>query len=486
VTRRFAIPNLIGLLVLAGALVAAGAGSAGANVGVLALGNTGTWSSPVVPPGADPLAIGVHSIVLHTGKVLVFGQNIVTKAKSARAYVYDPATGNATEDDPPAGANIECAGAVPLADGRVLVVGGHGANLTGVPYIYLFDPVDLSWTRQPDSPLGRYYPTVVRLPDGNVLILGGKASDGTYNQTVELYVPPVAPSNVGTLSVVGPLRDTQMYSRPWVMPDGIVLDALPSKMQTVTPGTWSWANLAKPSAGTNGMTGALLPGSPAGSTRILLGGGGKTTVRVFDYATPSAGWHSVASLPNVRAHMSPVLLPDGSLLGVGGNTSGQFVGPELSALDYSPRANTWTTWASQQMRRGYHSTAVLLPDGRVLSAGDTGSGGGNATVEVFSPPYLSAGPRPVIDAAPTEITHGGTFAITTTSTSSTAVLMSPGAATHTVDMNGRYIALAVTPTTDGLSIVAPSGNVAVSGWYMLFVVDPTGVPSVASWVHISG
>ena len=485
-TRRFAVPSLVALLVLAGALVAAEASTAGANVRALATGNIGTWSAPVVPPGADPLAIGVHSIVLHTGKVLVFGQNVATKAKSARAYVYDPATGIATEDDPPAGANVECSGAVPLADGRILVVGGHGANDTGVPYIYLFDPVDLSWTRQPDSPLGRYYPTVVRLPDGNVLILGGKAIDGTYNQSVELYLPPVAPSNVGALSVVGPPRDTQMYSRPWVMPDGSVLDALPGKMQTVTPGTWSWGALAKPSAGSNGMTGALLPGSPAGSTTILLGGGGKTTVRVFDYTNPTAGWRSVASLPQVRAHMSPVLLPDGTLVGIGGNTSGQFVGPQLSALDYNPTANTWTTWASQQMRRGYHSTAVLLPDGRVLSAGDTGSGGGNATVEVFSPPYLSAGSRPVVDAAPTEITHGGPFTINTTNTDATAVLMSPGAATHTVDMNGRYVSLASTPTVDGLSVVAPTGNVAVSGWYMLFLVDPTGVPSVASWVHISG
>lgn len=485
-TRRFAVSGLVALAVCASAFVAAAAGPAGAKGLPLVPANVGTWSSAVVPPGADPLAIGVHSVVLHTGKVLVFGQNISTSTGSARAYVYDPASGTATEVNPPAGANIECAGAAPLADGRVLVVGGHGPKETGVPYIYLFDPVLLTWTRQPDSPLGRYYPSVVRLPDGNVLILGGKAKNGTYNQTVEVYVPPVAPANVGTLSVVGTLRDTQMYSRPWVMPDGTVLDALPNKLQTVAPSTWTWSNLTNPQAGANGMTGALLPGSPAGSTKILLGGGGKTTVRVFDYATPLAGWTSVAPLPGVRGHMSPVLLPNGSLLGIGGNTTGLFGGPQLSALDYNPTANTWTVWASQQKRRGYHSTAVLLPDGRVLSAGDTGSGGGGATVEVFSPPYLSAGPRPVIGAAPTEITHGGTFSITTTSTSATAVLMSPGAATHTVDMNGRYVALAVTPTTGGLSVTAPSGTVAVSGWYMLFVVDPSGVPSVATWVHISG
>ena len=133
----------------------------------------------------------------------------------------------------------------------------------------------------------------------NALILGGKGTNGAYNQSVELFTPPVAPATVGTLTVVGPLRNTQMYSRPWVMPDGKVISALPTKLQLVTPGSWTWSSLTSPKAGANGFTGALLPGPPTGSTKIFIAGGGKTTASVFDYANPAAGWHAVASLPNV-------------------------------------------------------------------------------------------------------------------------------------------------------------------------------------------
>ncbi|MDX6307891.1 MAG: hypothetical protein QOI06_937, partial [Nocardioidaceae bacterium] len=139
--------------------------------------------------------------------------------------------------------------------------------------------------------------------------------------------------------------------------------------------------------------------------------------------------------------------------------------------------------ASQIERRGYHSSAVLLPDGRILSAGDTGAQGGGNTMEIFSPPYL-AGPQPTITDAPSQVANGETFTITTPDTTSRAVLMAPGAATHTVDFTARNIPLATTAGAGMITATAPSANVAAPGYYMMFLVDSSGTPSVASWVHV--
>jgi hypothetical protein len=181
--------------------------------------------------------------------------------------------------------------------------------------------------------------------------------------------------------------------------------------------------------------------------------------------------------------MQPVMTPNGTIIGIGGNQKGNFDLPVYSALNYDPQTNTWTTLASQIERRGYHSSAVLLPDGRILSAGDTGAQGGGNTMEIFSPPYLAA-PQPTITDAPSQVANGGTFTITTPDTTSRAVLMAPGAATHTVDFTARNIPLATTAGAGMITATAPSANVAAPGYYMLFLVDSSGTPSVASWVHI--
>jgi hypothetical protein len=141
--------------------------------------------------------------------------------------------------------------------------------------------------------------------------------------------------------------------------------------------------------------------------------------------------------------------------------------------------------AVQTPRRGYHSTALLLPDGRIMSAGDTGSGGGRQLIDFYSPPYLFQGPRPAISSAPSRINYGDTFTIATSGASATrAVLMAPGATTHADEMNARHVELAVTATAGGFTATAPNARVAPPGYYMLFTVTADGIPSVASWIHV--
>src|SRR3954454_5785915 len=171
---------------------------------------TGVWSAPFQPAGSTSRVIGVHSILLHTGKVLLFGS-----LKPTVGYVYDPVTGSTVQSNPPA--DVECGAATPLADGRILVVGGFGTrNGTGIVNILLFDPSTLTWTPQPSTSLGRYYPTVTRLADGRVLLTCGFTTDGSANDTVEVYTPPPAGNSVGTLQRVG-THHNGIYARQWLL-----------------------------------------------------------------------------------------------------------------------------------------------------------------------------------------------------------------------------------------------------------------------------
>jgi hypothetical protein len=153
-----------------------------------------------------------------------------------------------------------------------------------------------------------------------------------------------------------------------------------------------------------------------------------------------------------------------------------------------------------QVTRQYHSTALLLPDGRVLSAGggicgtcdQVGYLAKNA--EIFSPPYLfqadgTAAPRPVIDSAPGTTTYGAQFSIGTADPASIrkVALIRLGAVTHSDNMEQRYIPLAFTAGASSLTATAPvNANVAPPGVYMLFIVDANGVPAVAKMVTVTG
>ena len=96
--------------------------------------------------------------------------------------------------------------------------------------------------------------------------------------------------------------------------------------------------------------------------------------------------------------------------------------------------------------------------------------------------------RPTISSGPTELTYGSAYSLRTTQAAAlrSAVLVRPAAVTHSMDSDQRLVDLAFTKTSSGLSVTVPtSANIAPPGWYMLFVVDGNGVPSIAKWVHLS-
>src|SRR5688572_27721020 len=190
-----------------------------------------------------------------------------------------------------------------------------------------------------------------------------------------------------------------------------------------------------------------------------------------------------------RRQLNATVLPDGTVLVTGGSSAPGFdnaAGAVLNGELWDPSANSFTQLAPGPRYRGYHSVALLLPDGRLLSAG----GDINAhNAELFSPPYLFKGPRPTVTAAPSNITYGQPFVIETPDAASinAVTLVRLSAVTHANNMNQRFVRLAFSAGADRLTVTPPSaGEIAPPGHYMLFLLNGAGVPSVAPIVGLSG
>jgi len=450
--------------------------------------DVGRWSA-AVNPGTK--TVGITAVLLHTGKVLLFGGKYKTTDKNTAAYLFDPETG--TGHEVPAPAAVFCGGITILSDGRMFSSGGADPVPKGIVDQYLFDPISEQWQRQPDTGLGRYYPTATKLADGRVLVTAGNELDGTTTHPyAELFTPPAPNATSGTVERVGGDHVTKYYPRQWLMPDGNVLQMDNRKVYRMDTTGWDWTPL-KPmlvSSGA-GAAGLALPAGPNGSSKVMMIGGlskgtANNRTQRFNYANPAAGWSYGSPMPTTRSHMNVVQVPDGSAFGIGGNSTNLYFDGQTQTMSYDPGTDTWTNLAVQSVRRGYHSTAVLLPDGRIMSAGDGGAGGGRQLIDFYSPPYLFQGPRPQITSTPAQLDYASSFTIGASGpAASRAVLMAPAATTHANEMHARHVELAVTPTTGGFQATAPpSGKVAPPGHYMLFVLTPDGIPSVAEWVHV--
>lgn len=492
----------------------------------------GEWS-----PAFQIPVMGINAVLLPTSKVLLFSYPTRGDIPYAEAWLWTPRDGRDPDAfkkvnppiDPDTGepVNLFCAGNSLLPDGRVLVAGGNlayddpvtGTPHTGLDHLYTFDPWTETWTRQPDLRRGRWYPSQLTMPDGRTVILGGRDETGrAKNRDIELFTPPAA-GEVGTLSLLGgpdvlgragtpPIGS--LYPNMFWMPSGRGLVAGDQRVDSwflnrpSTPTALSWTDAPDAARNHYAGTAVLVPGGTGGSTRVWqIGGQGtagaaSTTSEQFDETNGAAGWRPGASLNVARMNFNTVLLPDGSMVTVGGASA---ITPnawtsteERKQVElWDPATNTWRLGAAQAELRTYHSTALLLPSGRVLSAGDdvNGAVGQDGTLqdtgEVYSPPYLYRGPRPTTTSVPSSVGLGQTFRAGTPSQIARAVLVAPGAVTHTNDMNQRHVELTITGRAQGthVDLRAPAnGNIAPPGYYMLFLLDTKGVPSVARWIRL--
>jgi len=382
---------------------------------------------------------------------------------------------------------------------------------------YEFDPRTERYVRTGDMVKSRWYPTLAELPSGDVLAVSGLDEFGRilpgdnerYVKDQRRWVgAPRLKRVFPTYPALHLMRDGRLFFSG--ANSGYGSDTVGR-----APGLWHLGTnkfqvvpgLRDPHM-TETSSSVLLP--PAQDQRVMIFGGGevgesavstaRTAIADLDEAAPA--YRPGPELPQPARYLSTVLLPDDTVLTTGGSSGyrgGEYRGRTRSDLFnvqiYRPAGNRFETAAESTVGRDYHSEALLLPDGRVITMGGdplydpAGKDPGTfeQRIEVYSPPYLFKGRRPAVGAGPSSVQRGTTVAFATPDAGRVraARLLRPSAVTHVTDVDQRSVALEVTPSANGVALSVPRAKGLVpSGWYLLFLIDDKGVPSTGRWVRV--
>ncbi len=279
-----------------------------------------------------------------------------------------------------------------------------------------------------------------------------------------------------------------LYPFMFVLPNGKVYNAgTKDKTYLLDTTTGVWTPGPTNAFGSSGYaeSGAMYePG------KIIRSGGGDPSIpnaATIDMTVASPSWTQISPMNIPRRRHNMVILADGEVMAVGGTRTGDDLsGAVYEGEIWNPATGQWTLTSPMTYDRMYHSAALLLPDGSVLTSG--GENEGREKAQIYKPPYLFKGPRPTITAAPS-VAPTVRLLMSSTNRPATDIvsvaLMRPAAVTHAFDQNQRYVPLAFSRSGSTLSATAPlNGNIAPPGYYMLIVKDSNGVPSVASCVRV--
>jgi Galactose oxidase-like, Early set domain/Lamin Tail Domain/Glyoxal oxidase N-terminus len=424
------------------------------------------------------------------------------------------------------GRNLFCSGHCWLGDGRLLVAGGQSWNwffqtAWGADHdLHSFDWQSQSWSRHADMPAARYYPTCVTLADGDSLIVGGawtRVPMNRVNHDAERFhwrtstVSPRVPFNPGFIDDLYPFL--QLF--PDGSPQGLlwVHSGRTARLYSPASGAWLAPSFNANSGGSRNYprqgSFALLPLLPQESyrVRLILVGGGSTSrlatdeAEIFEfdaarpeqshYRAPAGGRQGFA-----RFMSDATLLADGSVLisgGAGAGAADHSENPVLTSEIFDPVTETFRPSADINRHRMYHSTALLLPSGRVALSGHTQHWNPehpaeDTTVEIYTPDYLLAGPRPRLTSAPARAAYDELLHLTSPDAGrvSQVALVRAASVTHSNNMDQRWIGLVIESREwGGLSARVPADPaVAPPGHYMIFLLDTAGVPSIARFVFL--
>lgn len=476
----------------------------------------GYWHN-LIPSQVVP----IHAIMLPTGEVLYWDRHEKEWGWDGNPRLFDPRT-NTIRPAAFIDYDIFCSGYAFLESGQLLVAGGHIADGFGEDKMSVYNPFTNEWERFDEMNAGRWYPTATTLANGDIVVMGG-----SFNLNGSLAVnsiPQVWDAiNKRWRTLFGAKHDKQpedpnafptrdyypdhpdYYPFLYSAPNGQVFNAGPQQVARYldTNGIGRWHDLAASGLEYRDYGSSVM----YDDGKVLISGGNprdpqlyieptvrpSTSTQVIDLADATPRWRDVGALNFPRRHLNLTLLPDGTVFANGGSSAPGFDNEEgmvLAAERWDPFTEEWQVMAAQKRYRGYHSTALLLPDGRVLSGGGGHPNplrGAQHNWEIYSPPYLFQGPRPAITTAPPTVRYGEGFAIQTANATPIANVtwIRLSAVTHAFNQSQRINRLDFTQSGTTLTINAPSdANMAPPGHYMLFILDGKGVPSIAKIVQL--
>ncbi|MFN0040229.1 MAG: PA14 domain-containing protein [Burkholderiales bacterium] len=461
------------------------------------------YTLPLVPTTAANLPDG-KVLVWSAEERFSFGANV------GRTYTatFDPATGTSTERTvTESGHNMFCPGTTNLADGRLLVNGGISSARTSI-----FDPAAGTWTSAANMNIARGYNANTILADGSVFTLGGSWSGGVGNKHGEIWTEAggwrrMSGIPIDSMLSVDTSRNFGGDSHFWLIPTGHgrVLHAGPGvKMHLID----TRGNGAVQPMGLRGDDQFSVSGTAVmydigkvlkiGGTPGYEGFDANANAYVIDMGAGGVAVRKLAPMNYARVFHNTVVLPNGQVVIIGGQTRANAFTDNRSVLAaelFDPVTETFTVLPAMTVPRNYHSSALLLPDARVMSTGGGLCGAGCAAnhpdVEILSPHYLfnpdgTPATRPALTAAPTQAAHGTSMTVATNSPVTAFSLVRMSSTTHTVNNDQRRIPLVFSTTgPNTYSVQVPSNTgVALPGLYMLFAMNGDGVPSVARIVRI--
>jgi len=447
----------------------------------------GKWDAPRSTP-----VIGLHLSHLLNGRALLWGHGGEPQLWNPVGGTFTQVTNSTCTN--PSTCELFCSGHTFLADGRLLVAGGHNEALgdnNGLTQASIFDGT--SWQATGSMRYPRWYPTLVTLGNGNVVALSGNQVPGVQATNPERFS--------GGVWTTLASANLSLYPRAFVEPkNGYIYIAGEGASRFLNPaGSGLWSNGPARVVSDRSYGSAVMLDSKV----LYIGGGGsncetnqpKATAEIIDLAAASPTWALTGSMKVPRRQINATILADGKVLVTGGSSQCGFTneaGAVFLAEVWDPATGAWTQLSNASVVRVYHSTTLLLPDGRVLSTG-SGDGGGvtqQRTYEIFSPPYLFKGTRPTYNLARTDMHYGVPFTVATANAASIrkVTLIRLASSTHAFDMGQRLNTLAYQAAADGqsLTLTPPAaGRIAPPGPYLLFILNDKGVPSVAQTILLS-
>ena len=455
------------------------------------LSTSGSWSGVFSWP-----IIGLQSLLTPDGKILSYGTDQAGNQGALIYDVWDPITNTHNTLPNPTHTDEFCAAAeiIPETGGEVLLAGGDARPLgsvnTGVPDTNIFDYKTDSVSPNPSGPMafGRWYPTLITLDTGQLLILGGRDFNGNGVGYPEIFTPGNGWRTLTGAYVSEFYYDTGSYPRAWQSSNGKV----------ITFATNASGNVYAIDPSGNGQVSVVghtpqtfSSGEPAimyaQDHCLILGSDG--SVWLMDISGPTPVFTQTGSLPPDRIWSNLTNLPDGRVMVSGGSqVNNQLTGVDYTVAIWDPSTGLWTsTGANAAEARLYHSTAILLPDDTILSLGGGAPGPlTNLNGEIYTPGYLfdangAAAVRPVIQQAPLDLSPGQTFTVRVDNPANirnTLALMPFGSTTHGLSMTAGPIDPSFSVQADGsLSVTLPA--FVPPGYWMLFAIGNNGTPSIA-------